>query len=145
MISINAVSLLLYAIFIDFLASWADSLQTKKFRLRRLMHSTYSWSGAFYRNCWQLPYFSLADCLIFISNMKVQTDKMLILAGLSTSSSSMKPRMKSLDSSLSPESMQSFSFSSSLLLSLLPLSSSSLSSLSLLSKVYFELRLFLSI
>ena len=55
----------------------------------------------------------------------------LWLASQTSSSSSMNARMTSLDSSLSPESMQSFSFSSSLLLSLPPLSSSSLSLLSL--------------
>ena len=44
----------------------------------------------------------------------------------------------SLDSSLSPESIQSFSFSSSLLLSLPPLSSSSLSLLSLSDKGSFS-------
>ena len=62
-----------------------------------------------------------------------------VVAGLSTSSSSsMNARMTSLDSSLSPESMQSFSFSSSLLLSLPPLSSSSLSLLSLSDKGSFS-------
>ena len=61
-----------------------------------------------------------------------------VVASLSTSSSSMNARMTSLDSSLSPESMQSFSFSSSLLLSLPPLSSSSLSLLSLSGKGSFS-------
>ena len=62
-----------------------------------------------------------------------------VVAGLSTSSlSSMNARMTSLDSSLSPESMQSFLFSSSLLLSLPPLSSSSLSLLSLSDKGSFS-------
>ena len=62
-----------------------------------------------------------------------------VVAGLSTSSSSsMNARMTSLDSSLSPELMQSFSFSSSLLLSLPPLLSSSLSLLSLSDKGSFS-------
>ena len=62
-----------------------------------------------------------------------------VVAGLSTSfSSSMNARMTSLDSSLSPESMQTFSFSSSLLLLLPPLSSSSLLFLSLYDKGSFS-------
>ena len=70
-----------------------------------------------------------------ISDLLVMALPERVVAGLSTpSSSSMNARMTSLDSSLSPESMQSFSFSSSLLLSLPPLSSSSLSLLSLSGK-----------
>ena len=80
-----------------------------------------------------------------ISDLLVMALPERVVAGLSTSSSSsMKARMTSLDSSLSPESM-SFSFFSSLLLSLSPLPSSSLSSLTLSNKGYFQLRLFLSI
>ena len=67
-----------------------------------------------------------------------ERDAERVVAGLSISSSSMNARMTSLDSSLSPESMQSFSFSSSLLLSLPPLSSSSLSLLSLSDKGSFS-------
>ena len=67
-----------------------------------------------------------------------ERDAERVVAGLSISSSSMNARMTSLDSSLSPESMQSFSFSSSLLLSLPPLSSSSLSLLLLSAKGSFS-------
>ena len=68
-----------------------------------------------------------------ISDLLVMALPERLVAGLSISSSSMNARMTSLDSSLSPESMQSFSFSSSLLLLLPPLSSSS--------KVHFQIRL----
>ena len=70
-----------------------------------------------------------------------------VVAGLSTPSSLMKAtssssltqaRMTSFDLSLSPEFMESFSFSSSLLLSLPLLLSSSLSSLSMSSKDSFS-------
>ena len=75
-----------------------------------------------------------------ISDILVMALPERVVAGLSTSfSSSMNARMISLDSSLSPESMQSFSFSSSLLLSLPPLSSSSISLLSLSDKSSFFL------
>ena len=84
-----------------------------------------------------------------ISDLLVMALPERVVAGLSTSSSSsssMNARMTSLDPSLSPESMQSFSFSSSLLLSLPPLSSSSLSLLSLSDKGSFSaLSQFLSI
>ena len=74
-----------------------------------------------------------------ISDLLVMALPERVVAGLSTSSSSsMNARMTSLDSSLSPESMQSFSFSSSLLLSLPLLSSSSLSLLSLPDKGSFS-------
>ena len=70
-----------------------------------------------------------------ISDLLVMPLPERVVAGLSTSSSSsMNATMTSLDSSLSPESMQSFSFSSSLLPLLPPLSSSSLSLLSLSDK-----------
>ena len=82
-----------------------------------------------------------------ISDLLVMALPERVVASLSTSSSSsMNARMASLDPSLSPESMQSFSFSSSLLLSLPPLSSSSLSLLSLSDKGSFSaLSQFLSI
>ena len=74
-----------------------------------------------------------------ISDLLVMTLPEHVVASLLTSSSSsMNARMTSLDPSLSPESMQSFSFSSSLLLSFPPLSSSSLSLLSLSDKDSFS-------